>query len=522
MIELLDGFASVLTPVNLMYAAIGVILGTFVGMLPGIGPALTIALLLPVTTTATDQTSMIGALIMFGGIYAGAMYGGSTTSILLNTPGESNSVATAFEGYQMARRGRAKSALATAAIGSFVAGTLSVIALSLFAVPLAKVAVLFRASDDFALALLAMVSVTALMGKSLLRGMISLTFGLFLGTIGMDRLFGAQRLTLWQYDWAQGFSSDLTLGISITTIIVGLFAIGESLYTSGRLHRLPTRVAPLSTKGQRGWMTREDWRRSWKPWLRGTGLGFPFGILPAGGAEIPTFMSYTIEKRRAKKYRKQFGKGAIEGVAGPEAANNSAFTGVLVPLLTLGLPTSATAAVMLSAFNSFNIPVGPSLFEGENSIVVWSLIASLYIGNIMLLILNLPLIKLWVQVLRIPRPLLFAGILLFALVGITQEATTTFMMLVTVAIGVIAVFMRMFGFPIAPVILGVILGPMLDESFRKAVEGAAGDLSIFWTRPLTLSLLGLTLLSLVLPYLPRIIAKAKGRKAEKLAIGDDD
>src|SRR5690606_34323151 len=208
-IELLDGFASVLTPTNLMYAAIGVILGTFVGILPGIGPALTIALLLPVTTAASDQNSIIGALIMFGGIYSGAMYGGSTTSILLNTPGESNSVATAFEGYQMARRGHAKSALATAAIGSFVAGTLSVIALSLFAVPLANVAVMFRASDDFALALLALVSVTALMGKSLLRGMISLTFGLFLGTIGMDRLFGQQRLTLWQFDWAVDVSSDL-------------------------------------------------------------------------------------------------------------------------------------------------------------------------------------------------------------------------------------------------------------------------------------------------------------------------
>lgn len=400
MTELLEGFAAVLTPLNLLYAAIGVTLGTFVGMLPGIGPALTIALLLPVATATTDESSAIGALIMFGGIYSGAMYGGSTTSILLNTPGESNSVATSLEGYQMARRGRARSALATAAIGSFVAGTISVIALSLFAAPLAQLAVRVRASDEFALALLALVSVTALMGKSLLRGMMALTFGLFLGTIGMDSLFGTERLTFWQFDWAEGFKSDLAIGIDITLIIVGLFAIGETIYTAGRLHRLPTKVAPLSTKGSGGWMTREDWRRSWKPWLRGTALGFPFGTLPSGGAEIPTFLSYNMEKRRSK-HKEQFGKGAIEGVAGPEAANNSAFTGVLVPLLTLGIPTSATAGVMLAAFNSFDIPAGPSLFE-DHSLIVWALIASLYIGNVMLLVLNLPLIKVWVMVLRHP------------------------------------------------------------------------------------------------------------------------
>lgn len=489
-------------------------------MLPGIGPALTIALLLPVATATTDESSAIGALIMFGGIYSGAMYGGSTTSILLNTPGESNSVATSLEGYQMARRGRARSALATAAIGSFVAGTISVIALSLFAAPLAQLAVRVRASDEFALALLALVSVTALMGKSLLRGMMALTFGLFLGTIGMDSLFGTERLTFWQFDWAEGFKSDLAIGIDITLIIVGLFAIGETIYTAGRLHRLPTKVAPLSTKGSGGWMTREDWRRSWKPWLRGTALGFPFGTLPSGGAEIPTFLSYNMEKRRSK-HKEQFGKGAIEGVAGPEAANNSAFTGVLVPLLTLGIPTSATAGVMLAAFNSFDIPAGPSLFE-DHSLIVWALIASLYIGNVMLLVLNLPLIKVWVMVLRTPRPLLYAGILMFAVVGMYGAAVSPFMLMLTVVIGVIAVFMRMYGFPIAPVILGVIIGPMMDEKFRKSVEGSDGDLSIFWTRPLTAGLLLLAVVSLVLPYLPRIIAKAKGRKAEKLTVGDGD
>lgn len=505
--DLLQGFGTVLSPTNLLFAAIGVTLGTFVGVLPGIGPALTIALLLPVALELQDPTA---TFIMFAGIYYGAMYGGSTTSILLNTPGESASVASAVEGYQMAKRGRGKSALATAAIGSFVAGTLSTLALTVFAVPLASLALDFQSTDYFALALLAMVSVTALVGKSLIRGMMSLSLGLFIGLIGLDEITGQPRFAFDQM-W-------LWNGIDVTLLIVGLFAIGETLHVAGRLRRLPEHVAPLGTG--RGWMSRDDWRRSWAPWLRGTAIGFPFGALPAGGADIPTFLSYTLEKLRSKN-KKQFGKGAIEGVAGPEAANNAAFTGVLVPLLTLGIPTSATAAVMLASLKMFNIQSGPQLFE-QHGPLVWALIASLYIGNVLLLVLNLPLIRLWVMVLRIPRPLLYAGILVFAMVGMWASSNGVELLLIAIGVGVVGFLMRTYGFPIAPVILGAILGPMMDMQFRRTMKIHNGDLTAFLDKPLTCVLLGLTVGAVILPYLPRIIAKLRGRTAQRMAFGEDD
>ncbi|CAM3335337.1 tripartite tricarboxylate transporter permease [Stackebrandtia soli] len=506
--ELMTGFATVLSPENLLFAALGVTLGTFVGVLPGIGPALTIALLLPITYSMDSPT---GAFIMFAGIYYGAMYGGSTTSILLNTPGESASVAAAIEGHQMARRGRARSALATAAIGSFVAGTLSTIGLTLFAVPIASLAVTFQASDYFALAVLAMVSVTALVGRSLIRGAMSLTLGLFIGVVGLDGLTAQSRFTFGMLD--------LYEGIDMTLVIVGLFAIGEALHISARLNWLPATIAPLG--GTRGrWMTRQDWSRSWRPWLRGTAVGFPFGALPAGGADIPTFLSYTYEKHRSK-HRKEFGKGAIEGVAGPEAANNAAFSGVLIPLLTLGIPTSATAAVMLASFKVFDVQPGPQLFETSAGLV-WALIASLYIGNVMLLVLNLPLIRVWIQVLKIPRPSLYAGIMVFATLGVYAVSGSMFQVLLAYFVGVLGFFMRMYDFPIAPVILGVILGPMMELQFRRTMTIGNDDLSVFFTRPLTATLLALAVVSLILPYLPRIIARMRGRTAKRLVFSEDD
>ncbi|MEV6811957.1 tripartite tricarboxylate transporter permease [Micromonospora sp. NPDC051296] len=511
--DLLSGFGTVLSPEYLLYAAIGVTLGTFVGVLPGIGPALTIALLLPVTFSLDEP---IGAFIMFAGIYYGAMYGGSTTSILLNTPGESASVATAIEGHQMARRGRAKAALATAAIGSFVAGTISTLLLSVFALPVAKLATTFRAADYFALTLLAMVAVTALVGRSLVRGLISLVLGLFLGLVGIDGLTGQARFTFG--------TMELLEGIDVVVVIVGLFAIGETLHVASRLRQLPEHVAPLSPGGSAGfgWMTRDDWRRSWRPWLRGTAFGFPFGALPSGGADVPTFLSYTYEKHRSKN-KEQFGKGAIEGVAGPEAANNAAFSGVLVPMLTLGIPTSATAAVMLAAFQIFNLQPGPQLFDRSPELV-WALIASLYVGNVLLLALNLPLIKVWVKVLQIPRPMLYAGILLFATLGVYAATSSVNQVFIAYAIGVLGWGMRHFDFPIAPVILGVILGPMMEMQFRRALLVGNGDLTIFVTRPLTLTLLLLTVLALVVPYLPRIIARLRGRRTspDRLVFAEDD
>jgi len=505
--NLLGGFGTVLTPQNLLYAAIGVTVGTLVGMLPGIGPALTIALLLPVALELDDPT---GTLIMFAGIYYGAMYGGSTTSILLNTPGESASVATSIEGYQMAKRGRARAALATAAIGSFVAAIITTVLLTFVTEPMARLAVTFRASDYFALALLSMVTVTAVVGASIVRGLMSLTFGLFLGIVGIDALTGQARFTF-------GVQSMLD-GIDVVVVIVGLFAVGETLFIASRLRELPEKAVPLEPATGFAWLSRADWSRSWRPWLRGTALGFPFGALPSGGAELPTFLSYMYEKRRSRN-REEFGRGAIEGVAGPEAANNASFSGVLVPLLTLGIPTSATAAVMLAAFSYFNLSPGPQLLQNQSTLV-WALIASLFVGNVLLLALNLPLIQLWVKVLQIPRPLLYSGILVFATLGVYAVSGNIVDVLLAYGIGLVAMLMRHLDFPIAPAILGLILGPLMETQFRRALLLADGDLSIFVKRPLTLILLLLAVAALALPHLPKLF---RGRRADRLTVvtGED-
>jgi putative tricarboxylic transport membrane protein len=508
----MGGFGTVLSPENLLFALIGVTIGTLVGVLPGIGPAVTIALLLPVTYGFEDP---IPAFIMFGGIYYGAMYGGSTTSILLNTPGESASVATALEGHEMARRGQARAALATAAIGSFVAALITTVLLALVAKPMASIAIEFRATDYFALMILALVTVTALVGRSLVRGMLSLLLGMMIGFVGLDAVSGQARFTFG--------SVQLFDGVDNVLLIIGLFAIGETLYVLARGRTRPGQVTPLETvSGGFMWLSRDQWRRSWGPWLRGTAFGFPIGVLPAGGAELPTFMSYSYEKSRSKG-RDEFGKGAIEGVAGPEAANNASFSGVLVPLLTLGLPTSATAAVKLAAFQIFNVQPGPQLFDTSPDLV-WAIIASLFVGNVMLLALNLPLIRLWVKVLEIPRPVLYAGILTFAGLGIYAVSGVVSDMLIAYAVGVVGFLMRQLDFPIAPTILGAILGPELENQFRRSLNISDGDLLVFLERPLTVAILALAVLALVLPYVPRLVAVLRGRPAvtRKLAFADED
>ncbi len=494
--NLLDGFSAVFSPQNLLLAAAGVILGTLVGVLPGIGPALTIALLLPITFNFDDPT---GAFILFAGIYAGGMYGGSTTSILLNTPGESASVATAIEGFEMAKRGRGRAALATAAIGSFVAGTIGIVALTVLAEPVASLAVEFRAEDYFALILIAFATVPALTARSWIRGYASLAVGLVLGFVGIDQLTGQTRLT---------FGVDqLGNGIDIVIVAVGLFAVGEALHMASRLRSGVDQDEVLEVEGSGRWLSRSDWRRSWKPWLRGAGIGFPFGALPAGGAEVPTFLSYATERRLAREA--EWGEGAIEGVAGPEAANNASFSGTLVPLLTLGLPTSATAAIMLAAFQIFNLQPGPELFE-QNSELVWTLIASLYVANVMLLLLNLPLIQLWVKVLEVPRPLLYAGILVFGTLGVYSLSGSVVEVLIMYAIGVLGFFLRRYDFPIAPVILGVILGPLMETQARRALTASGDDFGVFFGRPLTVILLVVALGAFVLPQLPALRGRSFG------------
>ncbi len=491
--QLAGGFGTALRPEYLLFAAVGVTLGTLVGVLPGIGPALTVALLLPLTYSLDP----IAAFIMFAGIYYGGMYGGSTTSILLNTPGESASIVTALEGFRMARRGRAGAALATAAIGSFVAGTISTLALTFLAPTVAQVALAFQPADYFALMVLAFVSVTALLGRSLLRGLISLFIGLFLGLIGIDLVSGQARFTFGV--------PELLDGIDIVVVAVGLFAVGEALYVASRLRHEKEEVVPVRGKV---WMTGEEWGRSWKAWIRGAFIGFPLGSLPAGGAEIPTFLSYNLE-RRLSRHKEEFGKGAIEGVAGPEAANNAAFSGVLVPLLTLGIPTSATAAILLAAFQVYNLQPGPLLFQRSPDLV-WALIASLYIGNVMLLVLNLPLVRVWVKLLEIPRPLLYAAILVFATLGVYSHANSIVDVLIMYAIGALGFLMRRYDFPVGPTVLAVILGPLMEAQFRRAVSISQGDLSVFVTRPLSLAILLLAAAALLLPQVPRLLARARG------------
>ncbi|GGU35452.1 tripartite tricarboxylate transporter permease [Lentzea flava] len=491
---LLEGFATAAQPAYLLYALLGVTLGTAVGVLPGIGPAMTVALLLPLTYSL-DPTA---ALIIFAGIYYGGMYGGSTTSILLNTPGESASIVTALEGNKMARAGRGAAALATAAIGSFVAGTIATVLLTLLAPAIADIAVTLGPADYVALMVVAFTTVAALLGSSPVRGLASLGLGLFIGLIGTDTLSGQQRFTL-------GVST-LADGIDVVVVAVGVFAVGEALYVASRLRHGPIEVIPVGGR----WMTRSFWARSWKPWLRGTFIGFPIGTVPAGGADVSTFLSYAAEKKLSKR-PEEFGHGAIEGVAGPEAANNAAAAGVLVPLLTLGLPTSATAAVIVAAFQSYGIQPGPLLFT-NNSAMVWALIASLYIGNVMLLVLNLPLVKMWVKVLQIPRPYLYAGILLFAALGTYAVNFVVDDLIVLLVIGVAGFFMRRHGYPVAPLVVGLILGPMAEEQVRRTLQISEGSLSALVTSPFAAVAYGVLVVLLAVA----VVVRLRQKKVESL------
>ncbi len=479
--DLLGGFASALSPANLLFALIGVTLGTAVGVLPGIGPALTVALLLPLTFRLEASSS----LIMFAGIYYGGMYGGSTTSIMLNTPGESASIIAALEGNKMARQGRGAAALATAAIGSFVAGTIATLGLTFVAPFMVDVALSFGPPEYFALMVLAFTTVAAVLGASVLRGLVGLALGLALGLVGIDVQTGQARLSLGV--------PQLLDGIDVVIVVVGLFAVGEALVVLGQGLSRST-VTPI--KGM-ALMSKQDLRRSWKPWLRGTALGFPIGALPAGGAEIPTFLSYASEKRLTK-HPEEFGRGAIEGVAGPEAANNAAAAGVLVPLLTLGLPTSATAAVILAAFQSYGLRPGPLLFTSDSALV-WTLIASLYIGNVLLLVLNLPLIGIWVRLLLIPPHYLYAGILVFATLGTYAVSGSAVDLLILYAVGALGALLRLADVPVAPAVVGLILGPIAEQQLRRSLSISQGDAGILVSSPLTISLFALAIAAVVLP-----------------------
>jgi len=487
---LMQGFHAAIQPTILLYGFIGCLLGTVVGVMPGIGPALTIALLLPLTF----KVPAAAMFVLFAGIYYGAMYGGSTTSILLNTPGESATLVTALEGNKMARKVRGGPALATAAIGSFVAGTIGTLALTFFAPLVVEAALAFGPAEYAALMVLALVAVSAVLGRSALRGLIALSLGLLFGLVGIDLQTGQPRFTFG--------TAELLDGIEVTIAAVGLFAVGEAMYLAWQGRSAGGEIMRM----EGGLMlSKSDWRRSWKAWLRGAGLGFPIGALPAGGAELPTLLSYYAEKKLSS-HPEEFGHGAIEGVAGPEAANNASAAGVLMPLLTLGIPTSATAAVILSAFESYGIQPGPMLFTQQGSLV-WTLIASLFIGNVILLLLNLPLVGLWVRLLHIPSAWLYPGILVISTVGVYGASNSLFDVGLLYVFGLLGYGMRRFDFPVAPLVVGLILGPMLEQSMRQALTISQGQWSTFVTRPLSASLLAIALALMIGPVLWRVFRK---------------
>ncbi|HWJ52770.1 MAG TPA: tripartite tricarboxylate transporter permease, partial [Propionibacteriaceae bacterium] len=414
---------------------------------------------------------------------------------------ESSSIMTAIEGNKMAKAGRGAAALGTAALWSFVAGTIATLLLALVAPTVVELAIMLGPEDYFALAVLAFLAVSAVLGSSPLRGLAALCVGLYLGLVGTDLLTGQRRFTF-------GIPQ-LADGIDVVIVAVALFAIGEALHVASRLRHGPVEV--MSSSGR--FMTRSDFARSWKPWLRGTAFGFPFGALPAGGAEIPTFLSYATEKRLTK-HPEEFGRGAIEGVAGPEAANNAAAAGVLVPLLTLGLPTSATAAILLAAFQGYGIQPGPTLLTTESTLV-WALIASLFIGNLMLLVLNLPLVGIWVKLLKIPRPYLYAGILLFASLGAYAVNADPLDLILLLLIGLLGFAMRRFGWPVAPAVIGLILGPVAETNLRRAIAIGEGNPAVLVQSPFSVIVYLVALLAIALPPLVR---RVRSRRVDRVEV----
>jgi putative tricarboxylic transport membrane protein len=484
MVEILQnlfaGFATALSPDVLVYAFAGCLVGTLVGVLPGVGPLAGISLLLPVTF-GLNATS---AIVLLAGIYYGAMYGGSTTSILMRIPGEAASVMTCIDGYAMTQKGRAGAALAIAAVGSFVAGTLSVLALMLLAPPLAEFALRFGPPEHFALMVLGLLVLAYMTSGPITRSLTMAALGLLLGMVGMDTMTG-----LFRFEYGL---SELGDGIGIVPVAVGLFGISEILLSAGRALRADVRAPRLRELLP----NREEWRRSAAPIGRGTVLGFLIGIIPGPGHIISSFVSYSIE-RRLSRQPERFGQGAVEGVAGPESANNSATSGALVPMLALGLPSGAVPAIMLAAMMIHGIAPGPLLIQ-EQPQLFWGVIASMYVGNAVLLILNLPLVGVFVNVLRVPYSYLYPSLLAFATLGVYAVNNSVVDVWIMAGAGVVGYILRKLEYEIAPIILGLVLAPMLELNFRQALAMSAGDYSIFVTRPMTAAMLAIGLVLLAL------------------------
>lgn len=481
------GFLQALTFYSLLFAFIGVLVGTIVGVLPGIGPITAIALLIPLSFGMEP----VHGLILLSGIYYGSMYGGSISATLIRTPGEVASVVTAIDGYEMAKRGRAGPALATAAIGSFIAGTLATLALMLLSPFLVKLAVLFGAPEYFLLMLLALMMASTLTTGSRLKAALATLLGLAVGIIGLDPQTGSPRETFGLLQ--------LQDGIDFAIFAMALFAIPEAI---NNLCRRGTAEEARPIQG-RLWMSREDWRRSAGPYARGSVLGFLIGVLPGVGPSLASFMSYVMEKRISKHHKDEFGKGAIEGVAGPEAANNAGVGGAMVPLLTLGIPGSATTALLLFVFMMYGLQPGPLLFESDPKLV-WAIIASMYVGNVVLLILNLPLVGLFVKLLSIPMSLLFSGVLAFVVLGAYALSFNIFSMMVLLVFGLIGYFMQEYDFPLAPAVLALVLEPLLETNLRRALKISGGDFMPFVQRPSSLILVIVCAAVVLVPAVMRL------------------
>jgi len=478
------GFSQAISLQNLAYCFIGALYGTVIGVLPGIGPVVGISILLPITFSLPP----VSAVIMLAGIYYGSAYGGSTTSILVNTPGEASAVVTCFDGYQMAIQGRAKAALATAAIGSFFAGTFATVAIMLLAMPIARLGLKFTPAEYFSLLLLALTMVGTLATESPVKGLFATLVGLLLSTVGMDLQTGRVRFAFGS-PW-------LIEGIDFIVVAIGLFAISEILVQAEKIKKYG--LQKREQISGRYWITREELKQSFMPYVRGTVIGFLVGVLPGAGSTPATFFSYAVEKK-VSKHPETFGKGAIEGVAGPESANNAANQGALVPLLTLGIPGSATTAIMLGAFMIYGIQPGPLLFEKDPAFV-WTIIASMYIGNIILLILNLPLVNIFAKLLDLPAALLYSMVLAFCTVGVYSIRFAVFDVFLMIIFGIVGYFMRKHDYPAAPLLLALVLGEMMEQGLRRALTLSNGDWSVFVTRPISLGLLTVTFLSVTYSF----------------------
>ncbi|MCM3501774.1 tripartite tricarboxylate transporter permease [Microbacterium sp. P26] len=499
LVNLGEGFAVVLTPINMLWVLIGAVLGTAVGVLPGLGSAMAVALLLPVTFSLDP----IGAFIMFAGVLFGGLFGDSIAGILMNTPGNSTAIAGSIEGHRMAKSGRAAQALATSAIGAFIGGIIASILVVFFAPRLAELATLFGPAEYLALAVFAFVAISAVVTDSVVRGLAALAIGLAISVVGIDGASGASRFTF-------GLP-ELFDGIDIVVITVGLLALGEVFSVAGR-RGTPDDTKLLASSG-RLWLSFRELRQALPAWLRGTAIGVPFGIIPVGGSEVPTFLAYGTERKLDGRRKKpMFGRGAIQGVAGPEAAGNATAGTAMGALLALGLPTSATAAILLAAFRQYGLQPGPLLFERAPDLV-WALLASFFVGMVVLLILNLPFAPLWAKLLKVPKHYLYAGITVFAMLGVYATSSKILDLVLVLAVGLLGFLMRRYGLPVAPMLIAIILGPLAETEYRRAMAVGEGDAGILVSSPISITLYSVLALAIV----GVIFTKVRAARKQKVA-----